>query len=125
LDNPGGHSLVERSIDAAQKALELAQLQLRAEVTRFVQSFVSKDQETVAQAEIQRTALELAATLKLNRALPRILTTNATGGFVLEGLPTCSYVVKAFRSGSEPSRLTIVDVKSGQDAKADVTIRPF
>jgi len=73
---------------------------------------------------IQSTTLELAASGKLLRA-ERILTTDATGGFVLEGLAAGSYVIKAFRNGFEPSRLTFVEVKSGQDVKADVTIRPF
>jgi Carboxypeptidase regulatory-like domain len=116
-------------IDAAQKALELAELRLRAEQTKFVRGmsvvrFVTDEQHKVAQAEIQRTTLELAASLKLLRA-ERILTTDATGGFVLGGLAPGSYVIKAFRDGFEPSRLTFVEIKSGQDVKADVTIRPF
>ena len=58
-------------LDAAQKALELAELKLRDEQTRFVQGasvvrFVIKQQNKVAQAEIQRTTLELAASLKLS-----------------------------------------------------------
>jgi hypothetical protein len=116
-------------IDVAQKALELAELKLRAEQTKFVGGasvarFVTEEQRNVAQAEIQRTALELAASGKLLRA-ERILTTDAAGGFVLEGLAPGSYVIKAFRDGFEPSRLTFVEVKSGQDVKADVTLRPF
>ena len=116
-------------LDAAQKALELAELKLRDEQTKFVQGasvvrFVTDEQHKVAQAESQRTALELAASLKLS-GFERILTTDATGGFVLEDLSPGSYVIKAFRDGFEPSRLTFVEVKSGQDVKADVTVRPF
>ena len=116
-------------IDAAQKALELAELRLRGELTRLVQGtsvvrFVTKEQQNVAQAEIRRADLELAAASKLIRG-EKTLRTDATGGFVLEGLAPGSYVIKAFRDGFEPSRLTFVEVKSGQDVRADVTIRPF
>jgi Carboxypeptidase regulatory-like domain len=127
---PNSLSQVEiNQIDAAQKALESAELQLRAEVSRFVRGasvvrFVTEDQENVVQAEVRRAELEVAATLKLSRG-QRMLTTDATGGFVLEDLAPGSYVIKAFRSGFEPSRLTFVEVKSGLDQKADVTIRPF
>ena len=44
---------------------------------------------------------------------------------MLEGLAPGSYVIKAFRKGFEPSQLTFVEVKSGQDVKANVTVRPF
>jgi Carboxypeptidase regulatory-like domain len=116
-------------IDAAQKAVEQAELQLKTELAKFVQGrsvvrFVTKEEQNVAQAEVRRADLELAAALKLFQ-VQRFLTTDATGGFVLEGLAPGSYVIKAFRDGFEPSRLTFVEVKSGQDVKADVTIRPF
>jgi hypothetical protein len=60
-------------IDAAQKALELAELNLRTEQARFIRGasvirFVADQQNKVAQAESQRTALELAASLKLWRS---------------------------------------------------------
>ena len=116
-------------IDAAQKAVEQAELQLKTELAKFVRGasaarFVTKEQQNVAQAEVRRADLELAAAIKLLQ-FQRFLTTDATGGFVLEGLTPGSYVIKAFRDGFEPSRLTFVEVKGGQDVRADVTIRPF
>ena len=112
-----------------EKALQQAELKLKVEQTKFVSGasvarFVSAEQRNVAQAQIERTALELAASTKLIRA-ERILTTDAAGGFVLDGLAPGGYVIQAFRDGFEPSRLTFVEVKSGLDVKADVTIRPF
>ena len=116
-------------IDAAQKALESAEFKLRAEQTKFVLGasvarFVTEEQRNVAQAETDVMASELAALGKLHRG-QRFVTTDATGGFVLEGFDPGSYVIKAIQNGFEPSRLTFVEIKSGQDAKADVRIRPF
>jgi hypothetical protein len=116
-------------IDAAQKAVEQAEARFRAEQKKLVlgasvHRFVAKEQQNVAQAEVARADLELAAALKLLYGL-RFLTTDATGGFVLDGLAPGSYVIKVFRDGFEPSRLTFVEVRSGQDVRADVTIRPF
>ena len=116
-------------IDAAQKAVEQAELQLKAELAKFARGgsvlrFVTKEEQNVAQAETLRTDLELAAALK-SFQFQRFLTTDATGGFVVEGLDPGSYVIKAVRDGFAPSRLTFVEVKTGQDVRADVTIRPL
>ena len=119
-------------IDAAQKALELAKLRLEVEQTKLdlgasVVRFVIKEQHNVLQAEVQRTALEATALGKVfpaNRT-ERTVMTDATGGFVLQGIAPGSYVVKAFRRGFEPSLLTFVEVKSGQDVRTDITIRRF
>ena len=116
-------------IDAAQKGVEQAELQLKAELAKFAQGlsvlrFVTKEEQNVAQAESRRAELELAAALKLFQQ-EAFLTTDATGGFVLGGLAPGSYVIKAVRDGFEPSRLTFVEVKGGQDVRADVTIRQF
>jgi hypothetical protein len=116
-------------VDAAQKAFESAELQLRAELAKLVRGssvirFVTKEQQNVAQADSRRTELEVAVASKLVRG-QWTLTTDATGGFVLDGLAPGSYVIKAFRDGFKPSRLTFVEVKSGQQVTTDVTIRPF
>jgi len=116
-------------IDAAQKAVAQAELQLKDELTKFVRGvsavrFVTKEEQNVAQAEARRADLEVAAAGKLFQ-VQRFLTTDASGGFVLEGLAPGTYVIKAFRDGFEPSRLTFVEVKSGQDVRTGVTIRLF
>jgi hypothetical protein len=96
-------------VETAQNALETAKLRLEAELGKFVAGasvarFVTQEQEKVAEAESQKTALEVAAVGKWISG-ERIITTDATGGFVLNGLPPGSYMIRAFRRGFEPSRL--------------------
>jgi hypothetical protein len=119
-------------IAAAQKEVESAKVRLTAEQAKFemgasVMRFVLKEQQDVLQAEARRTVLEATA---IDNVLPafrtqRTLVTDGAGGFEVRGLAPGSYVIKAFRRGFEPSFLTVVEVRSGQDARADLRIRPF
>jgi len=120
-------------IETAQTILDIANLRLKAEQERFnlgasVLRFVTKEEQTVLQADAQRTALEVAA---LGKVLPllgrtvRTLTTNTTGGFVQRDLAPGTYVIRAVRPGFAPSPLRFVEITGGRYVNADVTIRAF